>query len=252
MTTVRRGTKVPARWRLFVCGLALLASGVAAASATGWTPHLPLLFSSALTPDPDAVLPAPTRTSYREIGTTKMLGIEAPLRTKLTARIPAELGDVLAFYQTELDKRGWQEQREGAVIASDHVRLAFTTPLGPAALELDRKGSSTSVNLVQRNQQAAAMAHVMPRPGRAALMFTNLADREAVLTFDNHTVTLPARAGKERPEAPLFNMAPGKYSYALKVDGRPDRDTTIELVAGDAWDVTVGPEGDLWSPLQLY
>ena len=251
MTTVRRGTNVPARWRLFVCGLALLASGAAAASA-GWTPHLPLLFSSALTPDPDAVLPAPTRTSYREIGTTKMLGIEAPLRTKLTARIPAELGDVLAFYRTELGQRGWQEQREGADIASDHVRLAFTTPLGPAALELDRKGSSIQVNLVQRNQEAATMAHVMPRPGRAALMFTNLADKEAVLTLDNHTVTLPARAGKERPEAPLFNMPPGKYSYALKVDGRPDRDTTIELVAGDAWEVTVGPGGDLWSPLQLY
>lgn len=251
MTTVRRGTNVPARWRLFVCGLALLASGAAAASATGWTPHL-LLFSSALTPDPDAVLPAPTRTSYREIGTTKMLGIEAPLRTKLTARVPAELGGVLAFYRSELGQRGWQEQREGADIASDHVRLAFTTPLGPAALELHRKGSSTSVNLVQRNQEAATMAHVMPRPGRAALMFTNLADREAVLTLDNHTVTLPARAGKERPEAPLFNMPPGKYSYALKVDGRPDRDTTIELVAGDAWEVTVGPEGDLWSPLQLY
>ena len=96
------------------------------------------------------------------------------------------------------------------------------------------------------------MAHVMPRPGRAALMFTNLGDKEAVLTLDNHTVTLPARAGKERPEAPLFNMPPGKYSYALKVDGHADRTTTIDLAAGDAWDVTVGPEGDLWSPLQLY
>ena len=252
MMTVRRGTKVPARWRLFVCGLALLASGLAAASASGWTPRLPLLFSSALTPDPDAVLPAPIRASYREIGTTKMLGIDAPLRTKLTARIPAELGDVLAFYRTELGKRGWQEQRDGADIASDHVRLNYTTPLGPAALELDRKGSSTSVNLVQRNKEAATMAHVMPQPGRAALMFTNLADKEAVLTLDNHTVTLPPRAGKERPEAPLFNVAPGKYAYALKIDSGAERDKTIELAAGDAWEVTVGPEGDLWSPLQLY
>ena len=252
MMTVRPGTRVPARWRLFVCGLALLASGLAAASATGWAPHLPLLFSSALTPDPDAALPAPTRASYREIGTTKMLGVEAPLRTRLTARIPAELSDVLTFYRTELGKLGWQEQRDGAVIASDHVRLAFTTPLGPAALELDRKDRSTSVSLVQRNKEAATMAHVMPKPGRAALMFTNLGDREAVITLDHHTVMLPARAGKERPEAPLFNMPPGKYSYALKVDGNPDRDTTIELAAGDAWEVTVGPEGDLSSPLQLY
>ncbi|QAU43897.1 hypothetical protein [Bradyrhizobium guangzhouense] len=252
MTTVRRGTKVPARWRLFVCGLALLASGVATAGAAGWTPHLPLLFSSALTPDPDAVLPAPTRTSYREIGTTKMLGIDAPLRTRLTARIPAGLGEVLAFYRTELGKLGWQEQHDGADIASDHVRLAFTTPLGPAALALDRKGSSTSVNLVQRNREAAILAHVMPRPGRAALMFTNLGNKETVLTLDNHTVTLPARTGKERPEAPLFNVPPGKYAYVLKIDGEADRDTTIELAAGDAWEVTVGPEGDLWSPLQLY
>lgn len=252
MMTARPGTRVPARWRLFACGLALLASGIAAAGATGWMPHLPPLFSSALTPDPDAALPAPTRTSYREIGTTKMLGIEAPLRTRLSARIPAKLGDVLAFYRTELGKLGWQEQHDGADIASDHVRLAYVTPLGPAALELDRKGNSTSVDLVQRNKEAATMAHVMPKPGRAALMFTNLGDKEAVLTLDNHTVTLPPRAGKERPEAPLFNMPPGKYSYALKVDGRSDRDMTIELVAGDAWDVTVGPEGDLWSPLQLY
>ena len=168
MMTVRPGTRVPARWRLFLCGLVLLASGVAAASAAGWAPHLPLLFSSALTPDPDAALPAPTRASYREIGTTKMLGVEAPLRIKLTARIPSELGDVLTFYRAELGKLGWQEQRDGAVIASDHVRLAFATPLGPAMLELDHKGASTSVNLVQRNKGAATMAHVMPRPGRAA------------------------------------------------------------------------------------
>ncbi len=252
MMTVRRGAKVPARWRLFVCGLALLASGIAAAGATGWAPHLPLLLSSALTPDPDVALPAPTRASYREIGTTRMLGVDAPLRTRLTARIPAELGDVLVFYRTELGKLGWQEQRDGADIASDHVRLAYTTPLGPAALELERKDKSTSVNLVQRNREAATTAHVMPRPGRAALMLTNLSDKEAVLTLDNHTVTLPGRAGKERPESPLFNIPPGKYSYALKVDGGPDRTTTIDLVAGDAWDVTIGPEGDLWSPLQLY
>ena len=142
MMTVRPGTKVPARWRLLLCGLALLATGAAAASATGWAPHLPLLFSSALTPDPDTALPAPTRTSYREIGTTKMLGIDAPLRTRLTARIPAQLSDVLAFYRTELGKLGWQEQRDGAVIASDHVRLTFATPLGPAMLELDRKAAA--------------------------------------------------------------------------------------------------------------
>ncbi|OKO79628.1 hypothetical protein AC629_28530 [Bradyrhizobium sp. NAS80.1] len=223
-----------------------------AASASAWVPHLSPLISAELKPDPDAALPAPTRYSFRGTHTTKMPGIAAPLRTKLTARIPADLSDVLAFYRTELGKLGWQEQHDGAVVAADHVRLAFASPLGPAALELVRTDSSTSVHLVQRNQDAATRAHVMPKPGRAALMFTNLGDKDAVFTLDNQSVTLPARAGKERPEAPLFNLPPGKYAYALKVEGHPDRDTTIELLAGDAWEVTIGPDGDLWSPLQLY
>lgn len=252
MRTVRPGAQAPARRLAFACGLFLLAICMLRASASAWVPHLPSLFSAELAPDPSAALPVPTRYSYREIGTTVMLDVEAPLRTKLIARIPAELSDVLAFYRTELGKLGWQEQHDGALVAADHVRLAFASPLGPAMLELGRRDSGTSVHLVQRNQDAATRAQVMPRPGRAALMFTNLADKDAVFTLDNRTITLPARAGKERPEAPLFNLPPGKYPYALKVDGRPDRDTTIELLAGDAWDVTVGPDGNLWSPLQLY
>jgi hypothetical protein len=220
MRTVRLGTKIPARWRAFVCGLAFLASCVLAASASAWVPHLPRLFSTALTPDPDAVLPAPTRYSYREILTTTMLDVDAPLRTRL--------------------------------ITADRVHLAFASPLGPAMLELDRTDTGTSIRLVQRNRDAATKARVMPEAGRAALMFTNLGSKDVVFVLDNRAITLPARAGKERPQAPLFNLPPGKYPYALKIEGRPDRDTTIDLVAGDAWDVTVGPDGELWSPLQLY
>ncbi|QOG16227.1 MULTISPECIES: hypothetical protein [Bradyrhizobium] len=252
MRTVRLGTKIPARWRAFVCGLAFLASCVLAATASAWVPHLPQLFSTALTPDPDAVLPAPTRYSYREILTTTMLDVDAPLRTRLITRIPANLGDVLAFYRIELGKRGWQEQHDGAVVTADRVHLAFASPLGPAMLELDRTDTGTSIRLVQRNRDAATKARVMPEAGRAALMFTNLGSKDVVFVLDNRAITLPARAGKERPQAPLFNLPPGKYPYALKIEGRPDRDTTIDLVAGDAWDVTVGPDGELWSPLQLY
>ena len=254
MRTVRLGMKIPARWRAFVCGLAFLAACVlaASASASAWVPHLSLLFSAALTPDPDAVLPAPTRFSYREILTTTMLDVDAPLRTRLITRIPADLADALAFYRTELGKRGWQEQHDGAVVTADRVHLAFASPLGPAMLQLDRTETGTSIHLVQRNRDAATKARVMPEPGRAALMFTNLGSKDVVFVLDNRAITLPARVGNERPKAPLFNLPPGKYSYALKIEGRADRDTTIDLVAGDAWDVTVGPDGELWSPLQLY
>ncbi|HEX9209917.1 MAG TPA: hypothetical protein VF901_05360 [Bradyrhizobium sp.] len=247
MWKVRSGVKTPARWRAFVCGLVFLASCLLAATASNWVPYLSPLFSSALAPDPDAKLPAPTRYSFRGIHTTMMRGVEAPLRIKLEATVPAELSDVLAFYRTELGKLGWQEKTDGAVVAADHVQLAFASPLGPAMLELGHKDSSTSVNLVQRNQDAATRANVMPEPGQAKLVFSNISETEAVLTINERTIKRATGAN-----AVALDLPPGKYSYELSVPGHPATTNILNLAAGDTWELTVGRDGDAWSPLQLY
>ncbi len=247
MWKVRSGVKTPARWRAFVCGLVFLASCLLAATASNWVPYPSPLFSSALAPDPDAKLPAPTRYSFRGIHTTMMRGVEAPLRIKLEATVPAELSDVLAFYRTELGKLGWQEKTDGAVVAADHVQLAFASPLGPAMLELGHKDSSTSVNLVQRNQDAATRANVMPEPGQAKLVFSNISETEAVLTINERTIKRATGAN-----AVALDLPPGKYSYELSVPGHPATTNILNLAAGDTWELTVGRDGDAWSPLQLY
>lgn len=247
MATVRRGARAPARWQLFACGLALLASCLLAASAGAFVSNLLPLFSSALTLDPAAKLPAPTRYLYRGTHTTVMPGIAAPLRTRLETTVPAQLGDVLAFYRTELGKLGWQEQRDGAVIAADHVRLAFASPLGPAALELARKDSSTSIHLVQKNAEAATRANIMPEPGQAKLVFTNISGKDAVLTIDARTVKRAAGTN-----AVSLDLAPGRYSYELSAPDRPAITNTITIAAGDAWELSIGRDGDARPPLQLY
>ena len=230
MRTVRLGAKAPARWRAFVCGLAFLASCMLAATASAWMPHLATLFAGELTPDPDARLPAPTRYSYRGIHTTVVQGVETPLRTKLEATVPAELGNVLAFYRTELGKLGWQEKTDGAVIAADHVQLAFASPLGPAMLELGRRDYGTSVNLVQRNQDAATRANVMPEPGQAKLVFSNISETEAVLTINERTIKRATGAN-----AVALDLPPGRYSYELSVPGHPATTNILNLAAGDTW-----------------
>ncbi|WP_426612276.1 hypothetical protein [Bradyrhizobium sp. McL0616] len=247
MRTVGLGAKTPARWRAFACGLVFLACCMLAATASDWVPYLSPLFSSALAPDPDAKLPAPTRYSFRGIHTTMMLGIEAPLRIELEATVPAELRDVLAFYRTELGKLGWQEKTDGAVVAADHVQLAFISPLGPAMLELGRKDSSTSVNLVQRNQDAATRANVMPEPGQAMLVFSNISETEAVLEINERTIKRATGA-----HAVALDLPPGRYSYQLSVPGHPATTNILNFTAGDTWELTVGRDGDAWSPLQLY
>jgi hypothetical protein len=247
MRTVRSGVQAPARWWAFACGLVLLATCMLAASAGAWMPHLSPLFSADLTPDPDARLLAPTRYSFRGIHTTLMRGVEAPLRVKLEATVPAELGDVLAFYRSELGKLGWQEQHDNAVVSADHVQLTFASPLGPAMLELGRKDSSTSVQLVQKNSDIAARANVMPEPGQAKLVFSNIGETEAVLGINERIIKRAAGAN-----AVSLDLPPGRYSYELGVPGRPAHTNILTVAAGDAWELTVGRDGEAWSPLQLY
>lgn len=247
MRAERSGAQAPARWRAFACGLALLASCMLAATAGAFVPDLPRLFSAELTPDPEAKLPAPTRYSYRGTHTTVVQGVKAPLRIRLEATVPAELGNVLAFYRTELSKLGWQEQRDGAVIAADHVQLAFASPLGPALLELHRKDSSTTVKLVQKNALVATDANVMPEPGQAKLVFANISKTDATLTINEQTIKRAAGA-----HAVSLDLQPGKYSYEMSVPGHPATTNVLDVAAGDTWELTVGPDGDAWSPLLLY
>jgi hypothetical protein len=218
-----------------------------AASASVWVPHLAAQFSAALTPDPDAKLPAPTRYSYRGIHTTVVLGVETPLRTKLETTVPAEVSDVLAFYRTQLGNLGWQEQHDGAVVSADHVQLAFVSPLGPGMLALDRRDTGTIVNLVQKNASVATNANVLPEPGQAKLVFSNISDTEASLTINERTIRRTTGAN-----AVSLDLQPGKYSYELSVPGHPATTNILDLAAGDTWELTVGRDGEAWSPLLLY
>ena len=247
MRTVRPGAQASARWQAVACGLVFLASCMLAASASAWGPHLSALFSAELVPDTDTKLPAPTRYSYRGTHTTVVAGVETPLRTKLEATVPAELGNVLAFYRTELGKLGWQEQHDGAMVSADHVKLAFVSPLGPGMLALDRKDSGTAVNLVQKNASVATNANVMPEPGQAMLVFSNIGETEAALTINDRT--LKREAGTR---AVSLDLQPGKYSYEVSVPGHPATTHILNFAAGDTWEITVGRDGEAWSPLLLY
>ena len=246
MTTVRRRTKVPARWRLFACGLALLAGGLVAAGAGGWLPHPSPQTSAALTPaDPDADMTVPKQHNFSSSNTTHVTGIEIPLRVGLEAHVQAQLSDVLAFYRRKLAKRGWKERPESTVVAADHVQLAFASPKGPATLKLGRAKDETIVSLVQRNTEAAAKANFLPIAGQARLIFGYLAPDVASLVINDQTIKIAG--GENHPQT--LDLPPGTYSYALLVSGYRVRTDTITVAAGEAWSLTL--DGDK-KPDQIY
>jgi hypothetical protein len=202
--------------------------------------------------DPDSALPVPKQRTMTSIGTAKMPGSDAPFRRELEASVPAELNTVLAFYRSELGKRGWQETAEGAVVKPDQAQLAFTSPDGPATLKLGRKNGETSVNLAQKYPAAAAKADVVPKPGQSKLLFGNIGKSDATISINKQTIKIAAGAGgPQSPKPPMIDLPPGKYQYALKIGGGPARNNQIEIGAGDTWGVMIGPGGDVL-PLQMY
>ena len=252
MTLMQMGPKVNVSAN--GAGLRIAAAKPAAASPSGSNDSVgtQAKASAPLEADPDSALPVPKQHTSTSLGTAKLPGIEVPFRRELEASVPAELGDVLAFYRGELKKLGWQEKPEGAVTTADRIQLAFASPQGPATLKLGRANGETSVNLVQKNPEAATKADIMPKPGQAKLLLGNMGSQEAVLTINKQTVKVAAGAGgPQSPKGPMLDLPPGKYQYSVKTAGRPARNDTIDIAAGDAWGLMVGPTGEVL-PLQMY
>jgi hypothetical protein len=200
---------------------------------------------------PDSALPVPKEHSMSSLGVGKLPGTETAIRRELNASIPADLNSVLAFYRTELGKRGWKESTERAIVKPDQVQLAFVSPDGPATLKLGRSNDETSVVLAQKIPAAAAKGDVMPKPGQARLMFVNGGDSEAVLTINKQTIKIAAGAGGPQAKGPTLDLPPGKYRYSVRVAGRPAGNSEIEIAANDTWGLLVAPGGEVM-PLQVY
>ena len=185
------------------------------------------------------------------IAAGKLPGSKIPFRRELEASIPADLASVLAFYRTELSKSGWKEAAEQAGVKPDRVRLAFTSPEGPAALSLGRKNNETTVNLAQKVPAAAAKGEVLPKPGQARLLLSNLGEAEVTITINKQVVKIVAGAGGPHTRGPTLDLPPGKYKYAVKVASHPARNNEIDVGADDAWGVVIAPDRDTLS-LHVY
>ena len=225
---------------------------MAAANVADKSGATPAKTDQVLEPDPDSVLPVPTQHTMKSVGATRLPGNETAFRRELNASVPAEIGAVLAFYRSELGKRGWTESAQGAVTKPDQVRLAFSSPDGPAVLQLGRRGNETTVNLAEKNPAAAAKAGVVPSPGQGRLILGNIGSTEATVTINKQTIRIAAGVGgPQSPKGPTLDLPPGKYSYTFKIEGRPTRNDAIQITADDTWGLMVAPNGEVL-PLQIY
>ncbi|HZL39197.1 MAG TPA: hypothetical protein VFC45_02835 [Pseudolabrys sp.] len=188
-------------------------------------------------------LPVPKRHTMSD-------GTKTTFRRDLKASVPLNLSDVLAFYRRELGKLNWKEESSGAVVTADNVLIMYTTADGPAVLKLGRKDGETSVSLVVKNPNEASKAGVLPKPGQVKILFGNINEAEAAITFNNKSIKVAAGAGTKAPDGPILDVPPGKYKYSIKLPGKPLHNDEVVLGADEIWGLMIGPGGVL--PLQVY
>jgi len=175
--------------------------------------------------------------------------MRTPFRIELNAIVPLDLNAVLGFYRQELGKRNWKEDGTSSITA-DNAIVTYASPDGPARLKLARKDGATNVSLLVKKPEAARKGGVLPKPGQGKVIFGNINDAEAVITFDNKPIRIGPRAGTKAPDGPSLNLPPGKYKYSIKLAGRPTQNDEVEIGADETWGLMAGPGGVL--ALQAY
>ena len=174
-------------------------------------------------------------------------GTESTLfRKSVDVSVSANVSSVVAFYRTELGKKGWKEQADKSVVKDDAADLVFDSPDGPVKLQIKRNADLTTATLSTRDQAAASKSPLYPKPGQVKVMLGNITDKAASVTIGSKHVKVPANAGGQEPNGPTVDLAPGKITVAIKGAGTD----SFEAGPDEIWMVMIGPGGIL--PVQAY
>jgi hypothetical protein len=149
---------------------------------------------------------------------------------------PNSVADIVAFYRTELGKKGWKE--DAAKIQGEDAEVKFTSPDGPATLTVKRNGDMTDAELTVTEKSKAAASPLAPKAGMVKLIFGNMSDNPAEVTVAGKKIKLAPGQGSKGPDGPTLDVKPGELTATMK--GAKE---TFTAGPDEIWMVGVGPGG---------
>lgn len=169
-------------------------------------------------------------------------------RTVLTARIAAGLDKVVAFYDRELARDEWEENKKRARSDADLVHREFATQDARLTLVLRREGESTSIEVTKLDDKLAQEQGVKPAKGKGRLMLANGGENEVVFTVGKKEYKLAAHAGAQDPsQATKVDVEPGKTTITIQPKDGKSHVETVDIEAGTTWGVIAIPDGGVFS-----
>ena len=149
---------------------------------------------------------------------------------------PNSVADIVAFYRSELTKKGWKE--DAAQVSDTDAEVSFTAPEGPAKLVVKRNGDMSDAELTLNNKAKATASPLAPKAGQVKILFGNMSDKDAEITIGGKKVKVSAGAGSQGPDGPSLELKPGQITASMK--GAKE---SFKADADTIWMVGIGPGG---------
>lgn len=171
-----------------------------------------------------------------------------PFRRDVGFESAMDVAALVAFYRQELGKRGWKELTDKSKVGVDRAMLAFAAPEGPGTVEIQKQSGGSHALVGVSDKAKASASPLFPKPGKVKVMLGNINDKPVDVTIGGKTVKVPAQAGRNGPDGPSVDLAPGKIEAAIKGG---DKDS---FTAGpdEIWMEMVGPDGSFMPAMQAF
>ncbi|MDR3466020.1 MAG: hypothetical protein P4M07_08765 [Xanthobacteraceae bacterium] len=152
---------------------------------------------------------------------TQVTRTSGSILRELKAVVAAEPAAVLSFYRRELTRRGWKEDKAGAVDDSVEIRRGFSGAEGTAVLVLGRAAGPTTISLVIRASEEVVAARALEqREAERASRGESIADPEFVKTDDPEAAK---RGERPRPHAAAYPIPLPQSAESVTFDGEGGR-----------------------------
>ena len=177
--------------------------------------------------DPESALPVPKQRTMARSAPARCPAATHPSggNSKPASRPISDA--VLAFYRSELGKRGWRKRLSAR--SSSPNRCSWRIPRPRAGAAETRPQPMRDIGQPRAEISASSrqgQRHAEAGPGQAGSR--QYGPKEASLTINKQTIKIAAGAGgPQSPKGPMLDLPPGKYQYALRLPGQPTRNETL-------------------------
>lgn len=175
-------------------------------------------------------------------------GIDSPMRMgsqfrkEMITSVESDLESMHEFFQKAAKENGWKVVAEEPG-TKDVSSMRLSNQKGEMLVNLKKYGGEVEIKLAFRNPEMAKQHGFVPESGQSRIILGNASTANVTIILNDKTYDLKPEQGSQDPsDGVVVDLAPGKYRYTVKGEGREEEAEVVEVTEGGTWGLIVFPE----------